>query len=592
MALEVKEKPSLDLQNLYIAVVAIDFGTSYSGFAFSFNKGHEQDAIFMNRDWTNEQGGRTSKAPTCLLLNPDLSFNSFGYDAMENYAQLQNKHEEQKYFFLQHFKMALHSDEKLNKETTIKAANGKEVKAQTVFALSIEFMKDEAIKLLVLETGDNQFKADDIQWVLTVPAIWTPAAKQFMREAANQAGVGKETNPGQLIIALEPETAALFCMERKNIEREYDSDFEGAELSKPRTRYMVVDIGGGTLDVAVHEVVEKGSIKEIDKITGGPYGGIRVNQEFKRLLGDLFGEAKLNAYKEEFPSDWLALMNDFEGKKQGFRMEKGRMTNIRLPASFASLVEQNTVKERYDERDVRLRGNEYLCLSPNIMEVKLFAPVLSNIRDHLKRLQWRTRASNVKTLLLVGGFSDSPILQKEIKKEFSEDFRVLVPRNAAIAVVQGAVLFGKNPAKITERVMSTTYGADCSRDFDKNIHPASKRFLADGRPKCKNLFNCFVKEDDVARSGHTVKKMYSPLHAADTQLTFGFYVAKNPECKFITDEGVTKIGSVTVRSPDTSKGRSRNIEVSMHFGGTEIVATAIDVSSGSTAQTTLDFFHD
>ena len=45
-------------------------------------------------------------------------------------------------------------------------------------------MRDEAIKLISDETGDEQFKADDIQWVLTVPAIWTPRAKQFMREAA------------------------------------------------------------------------------------------------------------------------------------------------------------------------------------------------------------------------------------------------------------------------------------------------------------------------------------------------------------------------------------------------------------------------
>ena len=69
-------------------------------------------------------------------------------------------------------------------DTTIKAANGKHVKARTVFAHAIKFMKDEAIKLIRDETGDKQFKADDIQWVLTVPAIWTPRAKQFMREAA------------------------------------------------------------------------------------------------------------------------------------------------------------------------------------------------------------------------------------------------------------------------------------------------------------------------------------------------------------------------------------------------------------------------
>jgi len=68
-------------------------------------------------------------------------------------------------------------------DTTIEAANGKHVKARTVFAHAIKFMKDEAIKLISDETGDEQFKADDIQWVLTVPAIWTPRAKQFMREA-------------------------------------------------------------------------------------------------------------------------------------------------------------------------------------------------------------------------------------------------------------------------------------------------------------------------------------------------------------------------------------------------------------------------
>ena len=69
-------------------------------------------------------------------------------------------------------------------DTTVEAANGKHVKAKSVFAHSIKFMKDEAIKLFSDETGDEQFKADDIQWVLTVPAIWTPRAKQFMREAA------------------------------------------------------------------------------------------------------------------------------------------------------------------------------------------------------------------------------------------------------------------------------------------------------------------------------------------------------------------------------------------------------------------------
>ena len=65
----------------------------------------------MNMDWVNEQGGQTSKTPTCLLLKPDLSFDSFGYGAIEKYAALQGASEEKEYLFFKHFKMALHSDE-------------------------------------------------------------------------------------------------------------------------------------------------------------------------------------------------------------------------------------------------------------------------------------------------------------------------------------------------------------------------------------------------------------------------------------------------------------------------------------------------
>ena len=72
----------------------------------------------------------------------------------------------------------------LNSKTVLKAANGRSVDAKTVFARSINFLKDEAIKVIRQRTGDDHFSVDDVQWVLTVPAIWTPRAKQFMREAA------------------------------------------------------------------------------------------------------------------------------------------------------------------------------------------------------------------------------------------------------------------------------------------------------------------------------------------------------------------------------------------------------------------------
>ena len=55
-----------------------------------------------------------------------------------------------------------------------------------MFSHSIRYLKDRAMEIIRERTGDEHYSAKDIQWVITVPAIWKPAAKQFMREAAYQ----------------------------------------------------------------------------------------------------------------------------------------------------------------------------------------------------------------------------------------------------------------------------------------------------------------------------------------------------------------------------------------------------------------------
>ena len=61
-----------------------------------------------------------------------------------------------------------------------------------------------------------------------------------------QAGVGSKDNPKQLIIALEPEAAAVFCWEKKlsQLENHKGVEADDSDLPKPGNEYMVVDIGG------------------------------------------------------------------------------------------------------------------------------------------------------------------------------------------------------------------------------------------------------------------------------------------------------------------------------------------------------------
>lgn len=84
-------------------VAALDFGTTYSGYAYSFYQ--DPLKIFSPQTWFAGEGNLASlKTPTCLLLNPDRSFHSFGYTAV--YLASERKHQD--YFFFSRFKMDLH----------------------------------------------------------------------------------------------------------------------------------------------------------------------------------------------------------------------------------------------------------------------------------------------------------------------------------------------------------------------------------------------------------------------------------------------------------------------------------------------------
>lgn len=93
-------------------IVAIDIGTSYSGYAYSDIKNNE-DMINLN-EWIGSYGyDKTAKAPSVVLLNEDRSLNSFGYEAERNYAKKVNDKTHLKKYRFRNFKMKLYH-EKVN----------------------------------------------------------------------------------------------------------------------------------------------------------------------------------------------------------------------------------------------------------------------------------------------------------------------------------------------------------------------------------------------------------------------------------------------------------------------------------------------
>lgn len=95
-----------ELRDDYSLVVAIDFGTTFSGYAFSFKT--SQTDIKMNKNWGSSLGFSSYKTATCALLGPDRKLIKFGFDAQKEYASM-TVQEARKHYFIEKFKMALHN---------------------------------------------------------------------------------------------------------------------------------------------------------------------------------------------------------------------------------------------------------------------------------------------------------------------------------------------------------------------------------------------------------------------------------------------------------------------------------------------------
>ncbi|NXP25613.1 HS12B protein, partial [Scytalopus superciliaris] len=185
-------------------VVAIDFGTSYSGYCFSLASGTDQ---IRQVYWGMEHGLKTPKTPTCILFNQKQEFKNFGYDAVMKYKSLPSNEADNWYFF-QNFKMNLYNTVA---GMELKATNGKMLPALTVFSQSLCYLKQHALNTIREASVQTVYDQEEITWVITVPAIWSSAARQFMRLAAKEAGIISNMFSENLVIALEPEAASLWC---------------------------------------------------------------------------------------------------------------------------------------------------------------------------------------------------------------------------------------------------------------------------------------------------------------------------------------------------------------------------------------------
>ncbi|KAL5012173.1 hypothetical protein ScPMuIL_010724 [Solemya velum] len=445
----------------FFIVAAIDLGTTFSGYAYSFRHDYKSNPLTIHSNFW--KGSYEGKIPTALLLTKNGTFHSFGFDAEDNYNRLTESDDHKGWRFFKKFKMEL-LKEGLNKTTVVKDEDGNPFLAIDVLRHSICFFKDHLLDVLKNKSPD--VKKDDIKWVVTVPAIWTESAKQFMRIAAKKAGI----DDGNLSLALEPEAASIFC---KLIPIERMTETCGRKdilvSFQPGYTYLIADLGGGTTDITVHRVRSDYNLEEIHRPSGGPWGGAKVDECFLSFLSELFGATNIEDFRKKFKNDFIELMRNFENKKGEIGVvtkpnDIPRKFNLPLPQTLKDILQSKNIKSFEDALDRSQFKNKHkvtvkfgkLILEKGVTE-GFFEEIVTEIGNYIEGIFRDPRCSDIKMILLVGGFADSPLVRHSIRQRFPK-VRTIVPHEAGRSVLKGAVVFGQNPNIVQERVCPLTYG--------------------------------------------------------------------------------------------------------------------------------------
>ncbi|XP_060577016.1 heat shock 70 kDa protein 12A-like [Ruditapes philippinarum] len=576
-----------------LQVAAIDFGTTYSGYAFSFLGDFKEDPLkIITNNWLVSSSSAVSlKTPSCILFDPEGNFHSFGFEAEDKYADLAADENHFKWFYFKRFKMLLYEQKKLTRDIKLKDDKGLTLSAMKVFSEGIRYLKDHLI--MTSEEKGVGLRFEEVHWVLTVPAIWNDSAKQFMREAAIEAGIDTK----HLSLALEPEAASLFC-KYLPVEKVEGNDGESRISSfAPGKKYLVLDAGGGTVDITVHETQPDGTIRELYKANGGPWGGTKIDEAFQAFLEDVAGVDTMEIFMKDHKEDYLSLFREFEIKKKTFGsdLHAGQRITFRLPVTIHETYRiarggdfRRSLMMKQDLQDQITFTGDKLRVQPRQVE-QMFEKTCDKIVSHLKDIFSKPQVSGTEAILMVGGFSESMMLQRYIRDNFP-GMRIIIPEDAGLAVLKGAVIFGHNPKAIVSRAAKYTYGIRMYKTFDRNIHPESKKVILDGVEKCDYCFDIHVTEGQEVQIGEEFgEKSYVPSTRSQTKIALNVYTSDKTNPLFVDESGCTNIGKLDVDMSDIEKYEDRNILVKMKYGDTELGVEAKIVKTSQILKASLNF---
>ena len=416
-------------------VAAIDFGTSGSGVVWGVANVAQDDEPRFNIAHRPDNSNYV-KSPTVMLVHKSLlehlsslrdsdlnvvfneSWNDkcnvcIGDRACQQYFKFEHRRRQNggapgEWVLFEQFKMALYNSvgAKSKRRPTVKGSDGKLYDLEGIITLYLRCLKLTTFEHIRKNGVSFENMEQSIRWGITIPTIWGSSEKEIMEKASEKA-LGSD----EIIFLLEPEGAARSFEQNPNLK----------ELLKVGTMFMVVDCGGGTIDIVVHRIKPNLSFEEVIKERGNAMGGWEIDRCFFMLMAiklaasipEIPAERAYEMLIEQFykddPSGKYELDKAWEKSKKN-NPEAG-VTGFLLPASYQRWFQRN-----YREAAEKLIDEyEGFILDFSADEIRnAFNQVISQISELLDNAYKELQKRNVRLdyIFGAGGLIALPSLQK------------------------------------------------------------------------------------------------------------------------------------------------------------------------------------
>ncbi|KAL2757800.1 hypothetical protein ACRALDRAFT_2025514 [Sodiomyces alcalophilus JCM 7366] len=540
-------------------IVGIDFGTTFSGVAFAFATNNEAKEDIIT-EWPGAGSYTKQKVGTCSTPPSHTGTQCIGLDRHSSpiptvlyYDQYQKvvgwgpdisdalaptgypKPGVQK---VEWFKLQL----MLSGNTYIDPINLPPLppgKSEIDVAADYLFKLRQAMRAALQKTLGEVFNREErnIRYYLTVPAIWNDAGKAATRAAAIQAGFLRDENDNRLTLISEPEAAAVFCAKT------------GLLNLKVHDALLIVDCGGGTVDLIAYEVEDENpfTVAECTAGSGDSCGSTALNRNFSNILRTKIRKMKLPDGSKTAGRVYAKCIMDFENRiKADFRNNGQKWAvDVGIEAEFP----EAGIEEGY----MTFTNEEILqCFEPVVNRI------LELVRNQIIAIQAQNRT--LQNILVVGGFGASEYLFQQIKLHVPPQFqtKVVRPMDSVAAIVKGAVTAGITERVITHRVARRHYLMATLQPFKEGYHPEAYRVPSlDGKDRCKFTRQIFVQKGQKVKIGEPVKVSFFRQVAPGATLMYEdiLYACDDDVCPEYTKD--PRIKEVVTLTSDLSR---KNLE--------------------------------